>query len=87
MLGLAKKVLSSRITDVKEPKNHLLCCRPCGCSSLLYCVNEPAVVREQFVKIVTDLPVVPVTEELNFFENEYSKNQLFPPILIFLLNM
>ena len=47
----------------------------------------PAVVREKFVKIVTGLPGVPVTEELNFFENEYSKHQLFPPILIFLLNM
>ena len=81
MLGLAKKVLSSRITDVKEPR--IISYDAGHAVALLHCVNKPAVVRETFVKIVTGLPVIPVTEELDFFENEYSKNQLFPPILIF----
>ena len=69
-------------------KNQRIICYVAGHAvALLYCANKPAVVREKFVKIVTGLPGVPVTEDLNFFENEYSKNQLFPPILIFLLNM
>ena len=83
MLGLAKKFCRHGWQTQKEPKNHQLCCRLCSCSSLLYYVNKPAVVREKFVKIVKGLPGVPVTEKLNFFENEYSKNKLFPPILIF----
>ena len=78
--------MSSRITDVK--RNQRIICYVAGHEvALLYYVNKQAVVREKFVKIVTGLPGVPVTEELNFFENEYSKNQLFPPILIFFLNM
>ena len=76
------------VTDHRRKRNQRIICYVAGHAvALLYCVNKPAVVREQFVKIVTGLPGVPVTEELNFFENEYSKNQLFPPILIFLLNM
>ena len=69
-------------------KNQRIICYVAGHAvALLYCANKPAVVTGKFVKIVTGLPGVPVTEELNFFENEYSNNQLFPPILIFLLNM
>ena len=76
------------VTDHRRKRNQRIICYVAGHAvALLYCVNKPAVVREKFVKIVTGLPRVPVTEELNFFENEYSKNQLFPPMLIFLLNM
>ena len=72
------------VTDCRHKRNQRIICYVVGHAvALLYCVNRPAVVREKFVKIVTGLPGVPVTEELNFFENEYSKNQLFPPILIF----
>ena len=76
------------VTDRRRKRKQRIICYVAGHAvALLYCVNKPAVVREQLVKIVTGLPGVPVTEELNFFENEYSKHQLFPPILIFLLNM
>ena len=76
------------VTDRRRKRNQRIICYVAGHAlALLYCVNEPAVVREKFVKILAGLPGVPVTEELNFFENEYSKHQLFPPILIFVLNM
>ena len=66
------------ITDRRRKRNQRIICYVAGHAvALLYCVNKPAVVREKFVKIVTGLPVVPVTEELNIFENDYSKNQLF----------
>ena len=72
------------VTDHRRKRNQRIICYVAGHAvALLYCVNKPAVVREKFVKIVTGLPGVPVTEKLNFFENEYSKNKLFPPILIF----
>ena len=75
MLGLAKRFV---ITDRRRKRNQRIICFVAGHAvALLYCVNKPAVVREKFVKIVTGLPVVPVTEELNIFENDYSKNQLF----------
>ena len=76
------------VTDRRRKRKQRIICYVAGHAvALLYCVNKPAVVREQFVKIVTGLPGVSVTEELNFFENDYSKHQLFPPILIFLLKM
>ena len=66
------------ITDRRCKRNQRIICYVAGHAvALLYCVNKPAVVREKFVKIVTGLPGVPVTEELNIFENDYSKNQLF----------
>ena len=72
------------VADRRRKRTQRIICYLVGHTvALLYCVNRPAVVREKIVKIVTGLPGVPVTEELNFFENEYSKNQLFPPILIF----
>ena len=71
------------VTDRRRKRNQRIICYVVRHAvALLYCLNKPAVVREKFVKILTDLLGVPVTEELNFFENEYSKNQLFPPILI-----
>ena len=66
------------VTDRRRKRNQRIICYDAGHAvALLYCVNKPAVVREKFVKILTGFPGVPVTEELNFFENEYSKNQLF----------
>ena len=66
------------ITDRRRKRNQRIIRYVAGHAvALLYYVNKPAVVREKFVKNLTGLPVVPVTEELNFFENEYSKNQLF----------
>ena len=83
-----RRIAGFAVTDHRRKRNQRIICYVAGHAvALLYCVNKPAVVREQFVKIVTGLPAVPVTEELNFFENDYSKHQLFPPILIFLLNM
>ena len=65
------------VTDHRRKRNQRIICYVAGHAvALLYCVNKPAVVREQFVKIVTGLPGVPVTEELNFFENEYSKESI-----------
>ena len=77
--------MSSRIADVKGTKESsaMLQAMQLLFSSIYIMQNKPAVVGEKFVKIVTGLPGVPVTEELNLFENEYSKNQLLPPILIF----
>ena len=65
------------VTNRRRKRNQRIICYVAGHAvALLYCVNKPAVVREQFVKIVTGLPGVPVTEELNFFENEYSKESI-----------
>ena len=76
------------VKDRRHKRNQRIICYVAGHAvALLYYVNKPTVVREQFIKIVTGLPGVPVTEELNFFQNKYSKNQFFPPILIFLLNV
>ena len=65
------------VKDRRHKRNQRIICYVAGHAvALLYCVNKPAVVREQFAKIVTGLPGVPVTEELNFFENEYSKESI-----------
>ena len=62
--------MSSRIADVKgtQESSAMLQVMQMLFSSIYIVQNKPAVVREKFVKIVTGLPGVPVTEELNFFE-------------------
>ena len=76
------------ITDRRRKRNQGIICYVAGYAiALLYCVNKPAVVREKFVKILTGLPGVPVTEELNFFENEYSFEYFVSTDFDILLNM
>ena len=66
------------VTDRKLKRNQRIICYIAGHAvALLYCVNKPPVVREKSVKIVTGLPGVPVTEELNLMKMHIQRINCF----------